>query len=117
MKCIHCIEKEKTWSKWNDPIECAFETGIFSSDNWNCWTMDILRDKAQQNEIYNDDMYAWLIAYEVWEPFYEWYEFWYLYLEWYKSRGRTDKCINMDTLQPLTLELALKIWKNNKKHT
>lgn len=119
MKCIHCIEKEKTWSKWNDPIECAFESGVFSENNWNCWTMDILRDMAQKNEVYNDDMYAWLIAYEFidYEKSNEYWEvslIWYLYLEWYKQRGKTDRCINMETLQPLTLELALKIWKNKK---
>ena len=81
--------------------------------------MDILRDMAQKNEVYNDDMYAWLVSYEFidYEKSNEYWEvslIWYLYLEWYKSRGKTDRCINMETLQPLTLELAYKIWKNNK---
>ena len=107
MKCINCIEKEKTWSKDNDPIECAFKSWVFSPDNWMCGTMDKLRDIAEKNEVYNDDMYAWLVPYEYWDPYWsDNYLFGYIYLEWYKSRGKTDRCINMETLQPLTLETA-----------
>lgn len=108
--CKYCQEKMKTWSKWNDPIQCAFTTGVFTENNWNCWLMDILRDKAEKSEVYNDDMYAWLVPYEYWDPYWSNnYWFGYLYLEWYKSRWKTDKCINMETLKPLTLDNALSI--------
>lgn len=112
--CKYCIEKQKTWSKWNDPIECAFITWVFSDNNWNCWLMDILRDKAGKNEVWNDDMYAWVVPYEIWQLYTESYVSWYLYLEWYKSRWKTDKCINMDTLEPLTLDNALSICSTNQ---
>ena len=81
MKCKECIIKEVEWDKDNDPIICAFENWYFSSDNWNCWIMDILRDKVEW--IYNDDTSAWLL------PFKDWF----IYLEWYKSRWTTDKLI------------------------
>jgi hypothetical protein len=99
MKCNHCIEKQKNWNEWNSDIQCAFENWVFSWNNWNCWTMDYLREKAEESEIWSDDMFAWLIANE-WE---------FIYLEWYKSRWGTDKCIDMETLQPITLEKALSL--------
>lgn len=106
-KCKYCIEKEKNWSKWSDPIECAFENWVFSSDNWNCWTMDYLRSMAERNEVWNEDMYASVIPLSF--P-YDTNEYWgYLYLEWYKSRWRTDKCVDMEEMKPLTLERAYSI--------
>jgi len=79
MKCKECIIKEKDLDLGNSPILCAFETWRFSIDNWNCWTMDILREQVEW--IWNDDNNAWLIPIEDW----------YLYLQWYKSRWATDK--------------------------
>lgn len=116
MKCKLCIEKEKTWNKENSEIECAFENWVFSEKNWNCWTMVLLREKAENNSLWVNDTNAWLIPYhfdtEVW---YE--ESWFIYLEWYKSRGKTDKCIDMETLKPVNLELIEKIlWMNMKNY-
>lgn len=96
MKCIYCREKEIDWGEWNSKIKCAFESWIFSEDNWNCWMMDKLRDLAEENSIWSDDMNAWIVSKE-WE---------FIYLEWYKSRWTTDKCIDMNTLKPLTFEKA-----------
>jgi len=96
-KCKRCLEKEKEWSKEHDPIQCAFDNkeNIFNTENWNCWTMDVLREKAMDSEIWNQDQYASLIPYEI--QLDDWsYIISYLYLEWYKSRGRTEKLLNME---------------------
>lgn len=112
MKCKHCIEKEKTWDENNSPIECAFETGVFSPNNWNCWTMDYLRERSEKNEVWNDDEFAWLVPYDIefdkedtideWCPSTSWY----IYIQQYKHRGTTDICLDMNTLEPLELDLA-----------
>ena len=110
MKCKYCIEKEKTWSEDNSPIECAFEEWQFNwNNNWNCWTMDYLREIAENNSIWNEDQNAWLIpyTYETERSF----ETWYIYLEWYKTRCSTDKCIDMENIEDLTLEKAYNIIK------
>lgn len=100
MKCKRCLKKKKEWSSTSSPIKCAFENWYFSSNNWNCWTMDILREKAEENRVHNDDRNASLIP----------YEYWYLYLEWYKDRGATDRLIDMDNVgEEVTLELINEI--------
>ena len=106
-KCKYCLEKEKTWDKWNSPIECAFEKWFFSENNWNCWSMDFLREKVEDNSVYNEDTYAWIIPYNIQNKDNE--DIWFIYLEWYKSRWRTDKCIDMETQKPIKLEKVYKV--------
>ena len=103
MKCKHCIEKEKEWGKDNSEIQCAFESWTFSDHNWNCGTMDFLRDYVENDYMRNNDQYAGVFPYETDS------EEWFLYLEWYKSRWETDKCYDMKRIEPLTLELAYNI--------
>lgn len=110
MKCNFCIEKEKKWWKWNGEIECAFINWEFNENNWNCWTLDFLREKVENNSYWNEDIKAWIMPYFIKNKKYD--DIWYIYLEWYKSRWTTDKCIDMNTLKPLTLYKALKIIKN-----
>ena len=45
MPCRLCVERGKTWE--GDNPRCAFETNTFDSDNWNCATMNTLRDIAE----------------------------------------------------------------------
>jgi len=95
MKCNLCIEKEKNWDKSNSPIECAFDNKqkTFSSNNWNCWTLEKLRDYFLDTDItiWNQDQNAGLIPYEIEEKGN--YEIGYLFLEWYKSRWETEKLL------------------------
>lgn len=105
MKCKYCKEKEKLWWKNNDTIKCAFENWEdFNEDNWNCWLLDYFREYLNDNYIWNNDQYAWLIPYEVKNK--DNYDFWYIYLEWYKSRWKTEKCIDMENNKSLTLSKA-----------
>jgi hypothetical protein len=46
MACKLCNERGKTWNG-DDPV-CAFENGVFSNDNWNCATMNKLRNISEE---------------------------------------------------------------------
>lgn len=86
MTCMACIERGKTW-RGDDPC-CAFERGRFSRDNWNCGTMNNLREAIKSTgdiKIIEDQSYA-LIANSGGV----------LYVTWYKNRGATDNAILME---------------------
>lgn len=85
--------------------KCGFsDDGVFDPDNWQCATLNILRDIAKELKqiqhmedtslatipISDDDRAGWIV------------------LSWYKSRGRTSSArfIFDDTDIPLTLEMA-----------
>ena len=87
--CKYCEQRGQTWVG-SDP-ECAFESGRFSPDNWNCEATNIVRQiiekygdisyigddrKGRIELIINDTKCA-------------------IEAEWYKSRGRTDKLVFM----------------------
>lgn len=109
MPCKRCMDREKTW-QGGDP-RCAFEHRVFSYDNWNCATMNILRDICEKDMDkhscypYNNDQRAWLI------PAFDMGEF--LVLTWYKSRGKTDGAFIIDEEKHtvLTIEEAEAIIK------
>ncbi|MBR8661188.1 hypothetical protein [Brevibacillus sp. NL20B1] len=85
MSCKLCIERGKTWN--GDDPRCAFETGVFSPDNWNCATMNALREISRQlRTTYRDDMAAASIGYVPFEG--DEYSG-YIVMTWYKDRGRT----------------------------
>jgi len=46
MACRLCEQRGKTW-EGSDP-KCAFESYGFSHDNWNCATMNRLREIAKR---------------------------------------------------------------------
>jgi len=57
MACRMCRERGKRWA--GDEPRCAFENGVFSGDNWNCGTMNVLRERAEQlGTIFRDDLAA-----------------------------------------------------------
>lgn len=111
MPCPRCVARGKTW-QGDDPV-CAFgDDGIFRTDNWNCATMNALRDLAERGDSCwsrRDDMGAGSIgvvsvydgsAEEDWQGF-------YIVMTWYKGRGRTSRAYAMeDDHEPRPLTLA-----------
>jgi hypothetical protein len=98
MKCQACKERVKDWN--GSDSECAFKSTIFSSDNWNCATMNALRRIVEDAGICNEDQYAVLL------PVFECGEF--LVLSWYKHRGATEGAFILyeDKVSALTIEEA-----------
>lgn len=97
--CPRCVQRGQTWS--GDDPKCAFSSGTFSPDNWNCATANALRDEADSEEHpprWSEDQYGALVP---WEGR-------FIVLSWYKHRGRTEGCwlMNSDRLEPLSLEDA-----------
>ncbi len=76
-ECQMCWELGKTWE--GDDPKCAFASGAFSSDNWNCATMNALRDLAEQASSRSDEERCGVV------PLHDGS---FIVLGWYKSRGR-----------------------------
>lgn len=106
MTCKRCLERGKIWNG-SDP-KCAFETGVFRSDNWMCATMGELRRIVDEKAIYNEEQYGAMI------PISEYGEF--LVMSWYKRRGRTDLAlfIHDENYTPITIKQAEEIITKNK---
>ena len=106
MPCGMCRERGKTWTG-SDP-RCAFENGVFNPDNWDCATMNALRERAEElGTDFRDDMAAASIGYV---PFESEDGAGYVVMTWYKDRGRTGQAIVMwddEEPRPLTEEDAL----------
>jgi hypothetical protein len=84
----------KDW-QGSDP-QCAFSSGTFYSENWNCVTANLLRDAAEMRKpLWSEDQYASLLP---WEGR-------FILLSWYKHRGRTEGAWLVDgtRIEPLTL--------------
>ena len=97
VSCKACEERGQTWS--GSPPKCAFEDGIFNSDNWNCATMNKLRDLAEQNSLWSEDQNCGIIS-NKWGKF--------IVLSWYKRRGRTEGAWIVDETEKhdLTIKAA-----------
>lgn len=76
--CYRCRTTPQNWS--GDGRKCAFMDGVFSPENWNCATVNGLRDMAKES-VYNDDQNAALVSL---------INGIYMVLSWYKSRGATE---------------------------
>mgnify|MGYP005994574009 CR=1 FL=1 len=65
-------------------VQCAFPSGVFSADNWQCATLTRLRSLLPDSAVqFNWDVSAALIrCYGADEGF--------LVISWYKSRGHTS---------------------------
>lgn len=105
MKCMACRQYDLKKSPDDDAVKttCAFEKASFNSDNWNCKTVDLVRDYFGE---YGDDcglsaVYRWREDQSIgmldipdidWEP-----ESdrdgapLSLWVTWYKRRGRTEQ--------------------------
>jgi len=95
--CRRCTERGKTW-EGGDP-RCAFEGPQFSSDNWNCATMVLVRFIASDHGMAvpcGDSTTAVLPMSDGGEC---------LVLAWYKRRGRTGTAlvVTEDEARPATL--------------
>lgn len=103
VSCPRCKSRGKDWNG-SDP-KCAFATGVFNPDNWNCATANALRDIVKaDNWNNNDDQHACLIT-GVEESL-------HVLLHWYKSRGRTEGAWMVTIegeMKPLTLAEAERV--------
>lgn len=119
MACKLCENRGKTWE--GDNPKCAFdENGVFNSDNWNCATMNKLRDIADSMDTdFRDDNSCGSIGYVPMDNDYAPDNFdtfgGYIVMSWYKNRGRTGNAVFMtdDGTTPLTIkhaEVAIKTY-------
>jgi hypothetical protein len=123
MACRLCEERGKTW-EGSDP-KCAFEKGVFTTNNWNCATLNKLRSISRELETYQrDDMSCGSIGYVPMSNDYAPDDFdtygGYIVMTWYKDRGRTGNAlfITDEETIPLTLkhaELAIKTYEMYNK--
>ncbi len=96
--CKACQDRGKNWNG-SDP-RCAFSDGVFNTDNWNCATMNALRDICGKNYLCSEDQYASII--------YSGIDCHFIVLTWYKHRGRTEGAyiLSDHECRPITLEEA-----------
>jgi len=96
-------------------IRCAFSNGIFSSDNWNCATMNKLRKIVKKAGLFwrDDDIGSIGVLPVDLDEFYG-----FLIMLWYKERGQVEQAILLSSERPpalLTLDLAIKIIESYEK--
>jgi len=86
-QCRMCRDRGKTWDG-ADPT-CGFNAdGSWNPDNWNCATMNELRNAVAVDAEWNDDQYCGRLALREGDDRLPCGAF--LILGWYKSRGRTE---------------------------
>ena len=101
---------------YSAPVECAFESGEFSHNNWSCKTLHELRDMSGENfddeatELgsfhWRDDMGKASIG-VVPIPEDCNHQSGYIVMTWYKSRGRTGQAwVMWDDDKPELLTMA-----------
>ena len=96
MMCRACSKSELP-PNFLSERRCAFLTGEFSGDNWNCETMCLLRDRAEEGAVYAEDEWASVFAIHNSDrgPFSP-LDIEFVMLHWYKRRGRTSTCLVYD---------------------
>lgn len=97
--CWRCTQRGQTWA--GDSPTCGFpDRKGFVGSNWNCATLNELRDQAEESKVYNEDQYAALL------PIPDSGEF--IVLSWHKQRGCTEAAcvINGSSVRPLLLKDA-----------
>jgi len=112
VKCAMCEKRGKTWED-SDPC-CAFEDGRFNRDNWNCATLNALRQISRDIGTYrrDDNADASIGVIPINEATED--DMGYIVLTWYKDRGKTGSAIVVDdgeVPRELTLELAAAVVK------
>lgn len=109
-ECRRCIERGKTWSG-SDP-KCAFRNGFFVTDNWNCATMNKLREIADEiKTTQRDDNSCGSVGYIPMDNDYiedEDFDTYggYIVMMWYKNKGKTGNAVFMT--DELTTALTVK---------
>jgi hypothetical protein len=99
--CPRCLARGQTWA--GDAPNCGFKTGLFDSDNWNCATLNALREAAatKNQRVYGDDV----SCATLWTGF-DMNAF--VVLTWYKNRGRTTGAVVVSD-HNLPVPLRLKV--------
>lgn len=96
MTCKRCQKRTKDWH--GDDPRCAFETGVYSLDNWNCATVNRIRKICYEGQellpgvayqYCDDQKYATLEVYMAGEVNDVLEGALCLWVTWYKSRGAT----------------------------
>jgi len=125
--CKLCTERGKTWN--GDDPRCAFESGVFSTDNWRCATMSRLRGIAEKRgSSERDDNSCASIGYVPLDNDYvpmdaPEMDAGYIVMTWYKDRGRKGQALIMwddEESRPLTLreaEEAIRVYELNRKRS
>lgn len=114
-ECKYCKSIPKSWN--GDDRYCAFKDGTFSKNNWNCASMNKLRQIAEDKDLrqYGDDIScAMLRVPEVMLSEEHWLNDGFCILSWYKNRGKTSNAIFVsdDVEQPLRFEQVEAILKH-----
>ncbi len=100
-QCTRCKARGKPENFGSDP-RCAFLSGVFNSDNWNCATMNEIRYRVtvdlEGSPAHAEDRSAALLPWG--------YRF--VLIGWYKNRGCTELAgvLNETHVAPLTLKDA-----------
>lgn len=107
--CPRCATRVKTW-KGDDP-KCAFPDGVFTADNWNCATMNALRDVQESRgnvTAYMDDEWAATLPVRIDPPVDGDPTVFFIIMQGYKRRGRVQQAYEMtdEKVAPLTLATA-----------
>lgn len=100
--------------------KCAFLTGVFNNDNWQCGTANAIRDIAnwyteRGHYYWQDDTFAVVVGFSCEDNGGA-----MVYIEWYKDRGRTDRILCLpygEPPRPITLpeaELLIQESKNER---
>lgn len=102
MNCVYCA-CEPVPESFASPRDCAFKDGIFKGENWNCVTMNRLRDLCENSAHWSEDESIGIISNDGR----------FIVLSWYKRRGRTQNAVvcSYGTFEPLTEEIALEFIK------
>jgi hypothetical protein len=95
MSCERRKVRGQTWA--GDAPKCGFPDGVFDRDNWNCATLNALRDLSGA-PTWSEDQNAMLLPLDGS----------YVLLSWYKNRGRTEGAWLMSSsrIESLTLDDA-----------
>ena len=95
MTCKMCKERGQTWE--GDKPRCAFESGVFDEDNWQCATINALRDLVYEGQSpmpprvdyrYCEDQKYATVCIDGIEGADGALALW---VSWYKNRGGTDQ--------------------------
>ncbi len=80
-QCPRCSTRVKDWN--GDDPKCGFdENGNFLENNWNCATLNALRDIAEENKVWSDNQNNVSVIQKS--------DVGHGILSWYKHRGQTD---------------------------
>jgi hypothetical protein len=82
--CELCRITPKGWK--GDDRKCAFLTGTFSGDNWQCATMSVFREEAYEVAVYCGETRVAVVPVEMDD---EEERVTHVVLSWYKNRGAT----------------------------